>query len=1294
MRTTPRVSTLLLLPLALTAVACPGSNELGINTTALPSATVGEPYEATISAAGGAEDAYVWKVTGGTLPPGLAVAAEGTPATTVSGTPTEAGTFDFDVTVTDADGADATKRIRLIVEGGVGPKDLAVVTASLPSGVAGMTYSATIEASGGSEAGYTWAVTEGALPAGLTLGDAGTPSTTLSGTPSAEGSSTFTVTVTDSEGNTASGQLTLRIDPAGMPLSIVTQTLPDAALDTAYSVEITAERGSGTGYTWALSAGALPIGLMLEGEGTPSTTLFGTPTETGTFDFTVRVTDSTGAAATQALQLRVDTAPLTIQDPALGPGVVGVLYEAVLTAEGGTGSDYTWSVSQGTLPDGITLVAQGTPSTTLSGTSTEAGTFDFQVTVTDSDGNTGTRDLTLEIVEPIAITTATLPGGREGGVYFGPITASGGAGTGYQWSVIQGALPAGLSLSAMGTPTATVSGSPTEWGTFDFRVRVTEPLGTSAEADLTIALLPMPVMISTATVPQGTALSPYAAVITTVNGSLMGYTWTATGALPPGLTLDPTGTPPFTSIAGTPPVPGTWTATITVTDGAAGDSDSRRFTFEILPPPITIDTTALPAPTYGTPYSASLTASGGSGAGFAWSVVSGTLPPGLSLDPAGTPSTVLSGFPTAAGSFTFTVQVQDSFGTAASQQYSVDVSRDLVIGTRRLPDVTAGKSYSAPLVAAGGTGLGYTWTVTQGALPTGLVLGAGGTPDTILAGTTNATGLHQFTVQVTDSAGNTASAVYRLNVRAPQTSALLVGDLLLSNDTEVYLAPLGGGALTRLNTPAPGAGDVGTAFDDVQFSPDQTKMAFIGDFDVDNQDSLYVVDLVPQVGPPVEVSGTIVANGDVTDFAWSPDSSQLVFRADALTDNDFELFWVDLRGGAPAAPVRLNGPLVAAGDVSTSLFWSPDASMVAYLADENTDQQNELFLVDLRGASPSPARRVNNPMIAAGDVDDDVFFLPDASAIFYRADEVSDFDDGLYMAPIAGGAPQTPVQLNVADVDADDYALSPDGSRLFFISNDGPSGSDELFVVDFTTPVRSPPIKVNPDFMSGAIDVITAQWSPDGARIAYAADQDVEGMVELYVVDVSGFAFGTPAKVSPFAPQASADVDTNTTTGYGWSPDGTKIAVVMDAANDNVDELFVTDVSGAPPYTALQVNLPLPLFADVSRFSFSPDARYLAYLADAAVNAQTELFVSDVSAAPTSPMQVNATMPSGGDVVSSTDLAWSRASDAIYYRSDEAVDNDFEAWRVTITNGTPGTPAALNPPVPAGGDVNVLNVQR
>jgi Tol biopolymer transport system component len=1276
---------------------CGSGSPLQITTTRVANGVRNTAYSAPLTASGGAEAGYTWSVTG-RLPAGLTVAADGTPGTTLAGTPTEAGNFPFKVTVTDADGNTDDASFTLVITTDV--ERLQVVTTNLGAATLGEAYSAQVTAEGGRET-YTWRVSQGVLPAGLTLSDAGSPSATLSGTPTEAGQFAFTVEVSDGA-TTAAAPLTLVVNAVGQPLVIAPVTLAPADERAPYSATLTAMNGTGAGYTWSISGGALPAGLALAPEGTPSTTLSGTPTEDGTFTFTVQVQDSGGGLATLELSLMVTPSPLLVLTSSVPDGSVAAPYEAILEGAGGADAAFAWTVTAGALPGGLTLEPSGTPATRLAGTPTEAGTFAVTVTLQDGAGATATRDLTLVIQPALQILTSTLARPRVGQAYAATVGSAGGAGRGHQWQLLQGGLPAGLGLADDTTPTLAIAGTPTEFGAFPLTLGLTDAHGGQASWSVTLRVDPVAVRITTTTVALGTQSLPYLTVIETADGSGQGYAWSVQGALPPGLALDPFGVP-NTGISGIPTTFGTFTATVSVTD-TNGDAAARAFTFQIAPPPVFIVTASVAAGRYGRAVVATLEGAQGAEAGYRWAVSQGSLPFGLTLEPDGTPFTRITGVPQETGAFTFTVTLTDANGVTAARAYTMDVTRDLAIETRALATAELGTPYFTRLEAVGGTPP-YTFSLAGGALPTGLSLGpvVGGVTD--LIGLPTVTEAARFTLQVQDGAGTVATRSFMLPVRDLQRLAAVAGDTVSDNDGMVIIAEILGDPANWLtiNPPANGFGDVSTGAGDVAFSPDNRKIAFIGDFRVDGVSELFVVDLFQGFasGPQV-ASGPQGANGDVLDFVWSPDSSRLLYSSDELVDGVNELFVVDVSGATPGPAAPVSPILPAFGDVSTQDFWwSPDGRWALMLADVAVDGDLELWAADLGGALPAPAVPLHPPLPVGSDVDDGLVFVPDGSAVIFLADLDAPDDHNLYLVDLSGAGPGPAVRLNRAlpaggDVSFDDYGLSPDGRRLFYVADQAADNDFELFLVEVSTVDPTVPLRVSGPMVPGA-DVAGAAWAPDSLRLAFAADAFTDGSTELLVVDLSALTPGAPLRANAPLLPGDRDVVGTPGTGFGWSPDGNLLAYRADSTVDDANDLFIARLTATgTAWVATRLNPDLDPLADVDNFSFAPDSLRIAYRADQNLANQVELFVVDLSGpTPGLPQQVNGPMVAGGDVdAAATSLTWSRDGARLFFEADAVVDNNFEAWVSTVSGPAPAPPIQVNTSLPAGGDVSSMVVQR
>lgn len=249
--------------------------------------TVGVPYNQALSASGGTLP-YVWSLASGSLPQGLSLS----PAGVVAGTPTAPGLANFVIQLRDGDFVAASQALSLTVN----PATLTVAPALLPTGTVGTSYGPQNLSASGGVPPYVWSMFAGALPGGLTL----SPTGAISGVPTASGSATFTVQVRDNTLATATRDFTIAVNPAALPLAIVTTTFPGAALNNGYNQTLVANGGT-LPYLWSIVSGALPAGLTLAANGTIS----GTPTALGTANFTLQVSDAAAAIVTRAFSITV-----------------------------------------------------------------------------------------------------------------------------------------------------------------------------------------------------------------------------------------------------------------------------------------------------------------------------------------------------------------------------------------------------------------------------------------------------------------------------------------------------------------------------------------------------------------------------------------------------------------------------------------------------------------------------------------------------------------------------------------------------------------------------------------------------------------------------------------------------------------------------------------------------------------------------------------------------------------------------------------------------------------------------
>jgi uncharacterized protein YjdB len=341
---------------------------LGVSTAFLAEGIVGEPYAQALAASGG-NGTYSWSIAEGSLPAGLTLE----PATgVVSGLPAVEGTDTFSVEV--ASGGQTAQRILALT---VRPAPVASVTVSPTSVGLRPNQTFALSATARDAAGtvlegrhFEWwssdpavvVVSSDGILTGVSVGSA-IVTATLDGR-----SDLATVTVRDS-------------------LVVVDTLLAMGVVGERYGDTLNATGGSG-GYTWSVIDGSLPAGLILSDS---TGVIQGEPSREGVSIFTVEVASGDGQTASRILSISV-RAVLTVQTNSLADATVGMPYNQALSATGGDGS-YTWSLSDGTLPGGLSLDEE---TGVISGTATAAGWSSFTVQV-ESAGQTKTKALTITV---------------------------------------------------------------------------------------------------------------------------------------------------------------------------------------------------------------------------------------------------------------------------------------------------------------------------------------------------------------------------------------------------------------------------------------------------------------------------------------------------------------------------------------------------------------------------------------------------------------------------------------------------------------------------------------------------------------------------------------------------------------------------------------------------------------------------------------------------------------------------------------------------------------------------------
>jgi len=411
-------------------------------------------------------------------------------------------------------------------------------------------------------------------------------------------------------------------------------------------------------YVFSLSSGSLPSGLTLS---QATGTISGTPGQSGVFSFAVQATDSKGMQAAQPFQIPVSSSAAVAVT--VTPAIIAVGSSATqqLTAQVTNTSNIavTWSASSGTISSsGLYQAPIVTTSTAVTVTATSVA----------DPTKSGKASLTITPVTiPLTVTTASLSTATAGTTYSATIQATGGTSP-YVWTLASGKLPSGFTLQSGGL----LSGTTSQSGQFSFTVQAADSsspkqtathsfqITVSAAASVIVTVSPAIATVGSSGTMQFTAL-----VSNTSNAAVI---WSASR-----------GTITSSGLYQAPSVTANVGATVTATSAAdSTKSGSASLTITaVQAPPLSVTTASLSSATAGTAYSSVLAASGGT-TPYYWSLASGTLPSGITLQSSG----LLSGTTSQTGQFSITVQAVDSSSPnkTATKSLALTVSSAVVSG--------------------------------------------------------------------------------------------------------------------------------------------------------------------------------------------------------------------------------------------------------------------------------------------------------------------------------------------------------------------------------------------------------------------------------------------------------------------------------------------------------------------------------------------------------------------------------------------------------------------------------------
>ena len=678
---------------------------------------------------------------------------------TISGTPSEVGSYTVTVTTMDESGNATETTFTIDVEDTTKPtvESVADQTQEVNTEITPIT----IESEDNSDQAVTNKVD--GLPDGVTFDEA---TNTISGTPSEVGSYTVTVTTTDESGNATETTFTIDVEDTTKPTvkSVSDQTQEVNTEITPIKIEAT----DNSGQTVTNKVDGLPDGITFD---EATNTISGTPSEVGSYDITVTTTDESGNATETTFTINVeDTTKPTVEDIADQTQEVNTEIEPIKIEATDNGGQAVTNKVDG-LPDGVTF---DEATNTISGTPSEVGSYDIIVTTTDENGNSETTTFTIDVedttkptVEDIADQT------QEINTEIEPIKIEARDNSGQAVTNKVDGLPDGVTFDEA---TNTISGTPSEVGSYDITVTTTDESGNATETTFTIDVedttKPTVEDITDQTQEVNTEITPIKIEARDNSGQTV---TNKVDGLPDGVTFDEA----TNTISGTPSEVGSYTVTVTTTDESSNATETT-FTIDVedttKPTVEDIADQTQEVNTEITPIKIEATDNSGQAV---TNKVDG-LPDGVTFDEA---TNTISGTPSEVGSYDITVTTTDENGNSETTTFTIDVEDTTKPTVEDITDQTQEiNTEMTPIKIEATDNSGQAVTNKVEGLPDGVTFDEA---TNTISGTPSEVGKYLITITTIDKDGNTATTTLTINVIDTTTPEQPTINKVTENSTEV-----------------------------------------------------------------------------------------------------------------------------------------------------------------------------------------------------------------------------------------------------------------------------------------------------------------------------------------------------------------------------------------------------------------------------------------------------------------------------------------------------------------------------